>query len=229
MAALTKTAPTALKGAKAAGKAKLAKEGATSGARLATTVGKAKLAAKGASGGGRFARTAGKTTLMAKGARRSPTLAGKAVKARAAGKGAKGGARLARLTGRRRRPSVPRPVLVVLAAGGAIAVFLRDPGRRNAARGRAAGVARRRSRPDAAERLNDPALARKVESEIFRDPDAPKGSVDVNVEEGVVYLRGEVESQERVQELGEEARKVEGVRGVENLLHTPGEPAKTKG
>src|SRR5215218_10485960 len=41
--------------------------------------------------------------------------------------------------------------------------------------------------------LTDETLARKVESEIFRDADAPKGQVDVNVVDGVVYLRGEVE------------------------------------
>src|SRR3954466_14743273 len=33
---------------------------------------------------------------------------------------------------------------------------------------------------------DDITLARKVESEIFRDADAPKGQVDVNAENGVV-------------------------------------------
>lgn len=81
---------------------------------------------------------------------------------------------------------------------------------------------------DAGERLNDPALARKVESEIFRSADAPKGDVSVNVEDGVVYLRGEVERPEIATELAEAAGKVEGVRGVENLLHAPGTPAPMK-
>jgi BON domain-containing protein len=73
--------------------------------------------------------------------------------------------------------------------------------------------------------LNDPALARKVETEIFRDADAPKGSVDVNVERGVVYLRGQVEDQATIERLVEQARAVEGVQAVESLLHLPGEPA----
>ena len=73
-------------------------------------------------------------------------------------------------------------------------------------------------REDAAERLNDPALARKVESEIFRATDAPKGQVSVNVENGVVYLRGELDDAEKVRTLAEDAAKVDGVRGVENLL-----------
>ena len=79
-----------------------------------------------------------------------------------------------------------------------------------------------------AERLNDPALARKIESEIFRAGDAPKGDVSVNVENGVAYLRGEVSDPDAIRRLGEETAKVEGVRGVENLLHAPGTPAPTK-
>jgi hypothetical protein len=73
--------------------------------------------------------------------------------------------------------------------------------------------------------LDDVTLARKVETEIFRPADAPKGSVDVNVVDGVVQLRGEVESPDLVDELVAKARSVQGVRDVENLLHLPGTPA----
>lgn len=76
-------------------------------------------------------------------------------------------------------------------------------------------------------RPDDVTLARKVESEIFRETDAPKGSVDVNVEQGVVYLRGEVGTAERQEALAGAARAVEGVQGVKNLLHLPGEQART--
>jgi osmotically-inducible protein OsmY len=68
---------------------------------------------------------------------------------------------------------------------------------------------------------NDHALAERVKSEIFRPADAPKGSVNINVEDGVVYLRGEVKRPEEIRKLVEEAGAVDGVRGVENLLHTP--------
>jgi osmotically-inducible protein OsmY len=68
---------------------------------------------------------------------------------------------------------------------------------------------------------NDQALAERVRSEIFQPADAPKGSVNVNVEEGVVYLRGEVKRPEEIRKLVQEAGAVDGVRGVENLLHTP--------
>jgi osmotically-inducible protein OsmY len=82
-------------------------------------------------------------------------------------------------------------------------------------------------REPAEERLNDPALARKVESEIFRSDELPKEKISVNAEYGVIYLRGEVPSQEVMEELTTRARAVDGVRAVENLTHLPGEPART--
>ena len=76
--------------------------------------------------------------------------------------------------------------------------------------------------------LNDPALEAKVESEIFRDPETPKGRVNVSVEEGVVYLRGELPSKDRIEELAASARAVAGVVGVVNLVHLPGDEAPSK-
>lgn len=73
--------------------------------------------------------------------------------------------------------------------------------------------------------LDDVTLARKVETQIFRSPDVPKGQVAVNVQRGVVQLRGEVPSLDMLRELVERTRAVQGVRDVESLLHLPGEPA----
>jgi osmotically-inducible protein OsmY len=67
---------------------------------------------------------------------------------------------------------------------------------------------------------NDQALADRVKSEIFQPADAPKGAVNVNVERGVVYLRGEVKRPDEIRKLVEQAGSVEGVSAVENLLHT---------
>lgn len=83
-------------------------------------------------------------------------------------------------------------------------------------------------RSTAGERLNDPALQAKVESVIFRPDDAPKDKVSVNVEDGVVYLRGQIDDPSAIEALREAASRVDGVRGVESLLHTPGEPAPGK-
>jgi osmotically-inducible protein OsmY len=66
---------------------------------------------------------------------------------------------------------------------------------------------------------DDATLAQKVQTEIFRDPEVPKGRINVNVENGIVVLRGELERAEQIRELVEETRKIPGVRGVENLLH----------
>jgi osmotically-inducible protein OsmY len=71
---------------------------------------------------------------------------------------------------------------------------------------------------------DDVSIARKVETHIFRPHDAPKGDVSVDVEAGVVYLRGAVNDPWRAR-LAAEALKVDGVRGVQNLLHLPGTPA----
>jgi BON domain len=75
--------------------------------------------------------------------------------------------------------------------------------------------------------FDDATLADKVRSEVFRDPHFPKGEVNVNVQEGVVQLRGQVDGSELIEELVERTRKVAGVRDVENLLHTPGTEAPT--
>ena len=74
---------------------------------------------------------------------------------------------------------------------------------------------------------DDVTLARKVETEIFRDAYVPKGQINVNAEDGVVYLRGEVEP-DLIEDLASKARSVQGVLGVENLLHAPGQEAPAK-
>jgi hypothetical protein len=76
--------------------------------------------------------------------------------------------------------------------------------------------------------LDDVTLARKVETELFRPADAPKGSVNIDVVDGVVTLRGEVKSQTQVQALERSARAIPEVRGVENLLKLPKTPARTR-
>jgi len=97
-----------------------------------------------------------------------------------------------------------------------------DRARRGAVSG-ASGVTQKAKhlREEEKPQPNDATLKAKVESEVFRDVRVPKGQVDVNAEDGVVFLRGEVESPDLVAELEKATRKVHGVREVENLLHTP--------
>jgi osmotically-inducible protein OsmY len=79
--------------------------------------------------------------------------------------------------------------------------------------------------PQRHEEMDDQTLADRVRSEIFRAHDAPKGSVSVDVQAGVAYLRGEVADHDWIDRLGALTRKVEGITGVKNLLHGPGTPA----
>jgi osmotically-inducible protein OsmY len=95
-------------------------------------------------------------------------------------------------------------------------------------KGKAAAVAPGTSREPAGERLNDPALKAKIESEVFRDESLPKDRVSVNVEDGVAWLRGEVDDRPTISRIYQATARIEGVRGVENLLHISGEPTPTK-
>ena len=109
--------------------------------------------------------------------------------------------------------------------------FFRHGGRRAERAGRAVGAQvsgmsqRVQHREEVPKDLDDTTLARKVETEIFRPAHVPKGKIDVNVQDGVVQLRGEADSADMIRELVDKARSVQGVRDVENLLHVPGTPA----
>ena len=76
--------------------------------------------------------------------------------------------------------------------------------------------------------MDDVTIAHKVESEIFRGRGASKASVNVNVVDGVVWLRGEVKRPDQIRRLEEKARAVPEVRDVENLLHLVKTPAPTR-
>jgi hypothetical protein len=102
------------------------------------------------------------------------------------------------------------PALSIGAAIGGLAVYLV---RKATRAGRAVGT------------VDDVTLTHKVESELFGSANAPKDRILVNTASGVVQLRGEVESRDLIDDLVARARSVNGVRDVENLLHTPGSEA----
>jgi osmotically-inducible protein OsmY len=159
-----------------------------------------------------------------------------------------------RTPSRRRRAHARTPELAAAALAGLGVEYLLDPtggkrrrrvlrdralagGRRLARRasrraqyleGKAEGAihqATSRPRPVA----DDQALADRVRSEVFRRPDAPKGSVNVGVVDRVVFLRGEVANEHELTRLLDDARRVPGVVRVENFLHLPGSPAPQGG
>jgi hypothetical protein len=166
--------------------------------------------------------------------------------------------RQSRIAGLRGRLGGSRPVRrgPLLAVGGAVLAYFLDPAsgkrRRHGARDRVAATFRRGGRRAARQArrasaeaygvaqkaahtvteeeppADDITLARKVETKIFRPPDVPKGKINVNVENGVVYLRGEADTPEQIRELEAAVREIPGVTEVENLLHLPGTPARSK-
>jgi osmotically-inducible protein OsmY len=111
-----------------------------------------------------------------------------------------------------------------------LATFRR--GRRKTARARRLvaaetyGVAQKaRHRHEEPKELDDVTLAHKVETVIFRDSHVPKGQINVNAQDGVVQLRGEVPDSGMIEDLVARTRSIQGVRDVENLLHLPEQPA----
>jgi len=140
---------------------------------------------------------------------------------------------------------------------GALAMYFVDPqqgrGRRATSRDRMAAVFRARfrglrrlSRATAAKACglaqhvqhmepehwsvpNDATLAQRVKSELFRDPEIPKGHINVNAEAGIVVLRGEVDEPAEIRSIEQAVSRMPGVRGVHNLLHLPGMPAPDRG
>jgi osmotically-inducible protein OsmY len=140
------------------------------------------------------------------------------------------------------------------AAAGAAAAFLLDPDRgrgrrirlvdqagrvarhtrRSAGRQRrlimaraVGGMAALRARGQASGSANDATLKERIESELLRDREIPKGAININAEQGIVVLRGEVPDAAMRATLEERAAAIRGVWYVENLLHLPGEPAPT--
>jgi osmotically-inducible protein OsmY len=105
----------------------------------------------------------------------------------------------------------------LLGSAGAYLVTRTRHGR--AVGGRLYGMVPRRRPTD------DVTLSHQVESELFRSHHDAKGRVSVNAANGVVQLRGEVDSPQLIDDLVERARSVSGVKDVENLLHTPGTDA----
>ncbi|HLZ70297.1 MAG TPA: BON domain-containing protein [Dehalococcoidia bacterium] len=155
----------------------------------------------------------------------------------------------------RRRGAPGIGPLVLAGLGGALIVYLCEPGvghRRRArlisrggallrrGRRRARRLGRRGTRtltgqwgrftrPGHSEEPADAVtLTQRVESELFRDPSVPKGRINVNAENGVIVLRGQLDSAEQIERIVARARRVPGVYNVANLMHLPGTPAPNK-
>jgi hypothetical protein len=154
------------------------------------------------------------------------------------------------------RPGIGSRLMLALGAalGGALAALVLDPERGRSRRAmladRGTALARRarrelgrigrhagslaagklqavRNRGGSEAMPNDATLANKVESELFSDPEIPKGQININVERGTVVLRGELATQEEIDQIEARVRRIPGVWEVRSLMHTAGTPAPT--
>lgn len=72
---------------------------------------------------------------------------------------------------------------------------------------------------------NDATLAKRVEGELSRDVDVPKGRINISAEAGMIVLRGELDRPEQIRAIEDAVNRMPGVRGVRSLLHLTGTPA----
>lgn len=78
---------------------------------------------------------------------------------------------------------------------------------------------------DQDELVDDITLTDRVESQVFRDRDLPKGELNIDTVGGVVMIRGQVDHSEVMNEIVARTWRVAGVKDVRNLMHLPGTPA----
>ena len=67
-----------------------------------------------------------------------------------------------------------------------------------------------------------------VETELFRLREIPKGRINLDVEKGVLVLRGQLDTPEQIALVEERVFAISGVEGVASFLHVPGTPAPNK-
>ncbi|HEY8490457.1 MAG TPA: BON domain-containing protein [Dehalococcoidia bacterium] len=84
----------------------------------------------------------------------------------------------------------------------------------------AVGLVRQEPPPD-----TDRFIADRVESEVLGDPRVPKGAININAVDGVVYVRGQVEDKDTAEYILHRVSHVEGVKEVRNLLSVAGKGA----
>jgi osmotically-inducible protein OsmY len=75
---------------------------------------------------------------------------------------------------------------------------------------------------------DDKTLKDRVESEVLRNPMYSRSPINFNVVDGIVEIRGELESQGDIDALVSQVKSIRDVAGVHNYLHLPGTPAPNK-
>ena len=77
--------------------------------------------------------------------------------------------------------------------------------------------------------IDDSVVTTKVKSALFADPDVKSFDIKVETRQGVVQLSGFIDSQTRVERALDIARRVEGVKSVENHMTVKGDATSSAG
>ena len=91
-----------------------------------------------------------------------------------------------------------------------------------------AGVAHRLVHRHPGAPADDLTLLDRVESQVFARHALPKERLSLEVQGGVVVLRGQLASEREIAAVRQAVARVPGVRGVRSLLHLAGTPAPNK-
>ena len=75
---------------------------------------------------------------------------------------------------------------------------------------------------------SDAVVTDRIMSTVMGAPDVPTDRLALDVVDGVVTLRGELDSSEEIDDIGARIANVDGVVEVKALVHLPGEPAPNK-
>ena len=76
--------------------------------------------------------------------------------------------------------------------------------------------------------VDDERLVARVRSEVLRRADVPTRDVHVDVYEGCVTLRGQLQTVAEIERVVDRTRRVDGVTEVRSYLHLPGTPPPNK-
>lgn len=84
------------------------------------------------------------------------------------------------------------------------------------------------SRLGGGQQIDDSTIQHRVEADVFGSRRVTKGKVEIEVNEGVVWVRGEVKSKSVADEVESRARAIDGVQRVENLLRIEKAPSRAR-
>jgi osmotically-inducible protein OsmY len=75
--------------------------------------------------------------------------------------------------------------------------------------------------------MDDATIAQRIRSEVLGRPALDAREIIVDVNDGIAWLRGQLDDPEQIQSIVEETKEIPGVLDVENLIHLEGTAARS--